>query len=85
MKDLIPLIIYFSIFFTSVILRVLASKNLLEEYSDERSNVIFNTKGSWAFNKNMFNEKGKRYYVTSNSFGILWVGYIIIVVVFNSF
>ena len=59
MKDLIPLIIFFSIFFTGVILRVLASKNLLEEYSNERSNVIFNTKGSWSLNKNMFNEKGK--------------------------
>ena len=85
MKDLIPLIIFFSIFFTSLILRVLASKNLLEEYSDERSNVIFNSKGSWSLNKNMFNEKGKRYYVTSNSFEIMWVGYVIIVVVFNSF
>ncbi|MFZ0452633.1 MAG: hypothetical protein WCE54_12345 [Ignavibacteriaceae bacterium] len=85
MKDLIPLIIFFSIFCTSVILRVLASKNLLEEYSDERLNVIFNSNGSWSLYKNMFNEKGKRYYVTSNSFGILWVGYIIVIVVFNSF
>ena len=85
MKNFIPLSVFFSIFFSSVILRVLASKNLLEEYSDERLNVIFNTKGSWSLNKNMFNGKGKRYYLTSNSFGILWVGYIIIVVVFNSF
>ncbi len=85
MKDLIPLIIFSSIFLTSVILRVLASRNLLEEYSDERLNVIFNTKGSWSLNKNMFNEKGKRYYVTSNSFGILWAGYVIVVVVFNTF
>ncbi len=85
MQDLIPLIIFFSIFFISLILRVLASRNLLEEYSDERLNVIFNTKGSWSLNKDMFNEKGKRYYVTSNSSGILWVGYIIIIVVFHSF
>ena len=65
MKDLVPIIIFFSIFFTSIILRVLASKNLFEEYSDERSNVILNTKGSWPINRNIFNEKGKRYYVTS--------------------
>ncbi len=85
MKDLIPLIIFFSIFITGLILRVLASKNLLEEYSDQRWDVIFNTRGTCSSNKYMFNEKGKRYYVSSNSFGILWVGYIIIVVVFNSF
>ncbi|MEJ2616983.1 MAG: hypothetical protein P8Z35_18665 [Ignavibacteriaceae bacterium] len=47
--------------------------------------VIFNTRGTWSTNKYMFNGKGKRYYLTSNSFGILWVGYIIIIVVFNSF
>jgi hypothetical protein len=85
MKDWIPLIIFFTIFFTSVILWILTSKNLLEEYSDERLNVIFNTKGSWSLDKNMFYGKGKRYYITNNSIGILWVGYIIVIVVFNSF
>jgi hypothetical protein len=85
MKDLIPLIIFFSIFFTSVILRVLASKNLLEEYSGECSNVILNTKGSWTIHRNMFNEKGKWYYITSNSIGILWVVYIIVIIAYNSF
>ncbi len=85
MKDLIPLIIFFSIFFTSVVLRVLASKNLLEEYLDQHSNVIFNTRGSWSLDRNMFNRKGKWYYTASNSAGILWVGYIVIIVVFNSF
>jgi hypothetical protein len=85
MRDLVPLIIFFSIFFKGLILRMLASQNLLQEYSDQRLNIIFNTRGSWSLNKNMFNEKGKRYYVTSNSFGILWVGYIIILVALNSF
>ena len=85
MKELVPLFIFSIIFFTSIILRVLASKNLLDEYSDQRWNVIFNTRGTWSSNKYMFNGKGKRYYLTSNSFGILWVGYIIIIVVFNSF
>ncbi len=80
-----PINYLISIFFTSLIHCVLASKNLLEEYSTERSNVIFNTKGSWSINRNIFNEKGRRYYLTSNSLGILWVGYIVIIVVFNSF
>ncbi len=83
MKDLISLTIFFSIYFTSVVL--LASRNLREKYSDERSNVIFNSIGSWSLNKNMFNEKEKQYYLISNSFGILWIGYIIIILIFNSF
>ncbi len=77
MRYLVPLIVFFSIFFTSELLQVLASKKLLEEYSDQRMNVIFNTKGLWSVNKNMFNEKGRRCYITSTSLGILWIAYIL--------
>ncbi|MEJ2617432.1 MAG: hypothetical protein P8Z35_20940 [Ignavibacteriaceae bacterium] len=84
MKNIIPIAVFFTIFLSGLILRVLASKNLLEEYSEERSNIIFNTKDSWSLNKNMFNEKGKRYYVISNSFGILWIVYIIFLIATKS-
>lgn len=85
MKDLDPLIVFFFIFFIGIILRVLAPKNLLEEYSEELSNVIFHREGSWSINRKMFNRKRKWYYIAINSLGILWNSYIIILVAFNSF
>ena len=85
MKDLIPLIIIFSIFFIGIILRVLASRNLLKEYSNKGLDLIFNRNKSWSINRKMFNRKGKWYYIMSNSLGILGIAYIIIIVAFNSF
>ena len=53
MKDWIPLIIFYTIFLTSLIGRILASENLLEEYSDERSNVLLNWVGLNAYIKKL--------------------------------
>jgi len=83
MHDWIPLIIFFTIFSISFILRYLASKNLLGKYSDKRSNVFLNTKGSWYLNEDMFNKKGKRYYTASNSMGFLWTAYFVIILLFH--
>ncbi len=83
MTDWIPLIILFTIFLTSFVLRILASKNLLNEYSEERSSVIFNTKRSMSINRNMFNKKGKVFYIASMTVMFLWILYVIGIIIYN--
>lgn len=83
MNDWIPSIIFFTMFSISVVSRIFASKNLLEKYSHQRSNFLFNTKGSWSLNSNVFNKKGKLFYIISNGMGFLWAMYIILVMIYN--
>lgn len=84
MFSTLTLLVFLGIFAIGFFLRYLASKNLLEEYSNEKSNVRFNTKGPWSLNRKMFNEKGRVFYIASNVIPLLWLVYIIIFIIVNN-
>ena len=80
MPNLLSILVFFGIFAIGLFLRYLASNNLLEEYSNERSNVRFNIKGNWSLNRKMFNERSKIFYIISNFISLFWLVYIIILI-----
>ena len=80
MPNLLSILVFFGIFAIGLFLRYLASNNLLEEYSNERSNVRFNIKGHWSLNRKMFNERSKIFYIISNFIPLFWLVYIIILI-----
>ena len=83
MTDWIPFIILITVLIASFLLRIVASKNLLEEFSDQKRNVVWSTKGSWSINRNMFNKKGKVYYIGSMIVMSFWILYVFGVMFYN--